>query len=79
MWKATKHHLNESGMTYRQHLYHSLVQSARLTAIAIKSLIHGFIPPWFSSSGPVGVYKIYKEIRNMQHVSQMFKDHDEHA
>ena len=68
-------HLIESRMSYRKHLFHSIKQSARLIVIAIKSLIHGVFPGIYVNSGPLGVYRIYKEVRQMEHVRKaLYKD-----
>lgn len=61
-------HLIESRMSYTKHLAHSVKQSCRLIVIAIKSLIHGVFPGIFINSGPLGVYRIYKEVRQMEHI-----------
>ena len=63
-------------MSYLDHLQHSIRQSNRLIVIAIKSYIHGLLPWVYSSAGPLGVYKIYKEIKRMHHVQKLFKKHD---
>jgi hypothetical protein len=68
-----KYHLDvETQWTYRYHLLHSIKQSNRLIVLAIKSYIHGVFPNLYASDGPVGIYKIYKEIRNIQHVKKLF-------
>ena len=74
--KRLKDHLQESDMSYGQHLAHSVKQSTRLIVIAAKSLVHGVLPWFFASAGPVGVYRIYKEIRQLHHVQRIFKNHD---
>jgi len=71
-----KQHLEESDMSYGQHLTHSLKQSGRLIVIAVKSVIHGILPWFFASAGPLGVYKVYKEIRKLHHVQRIFQKHD---
>lgn len=63
-------------MSYGQHLTHSLRQSGRLIVIAVKSVIHGILPWFFASAGPLGVYRIYKEIRQLHHVQRIFKSYD---
>ena len=45
--------------------------------IALKSLIHGVFPWLFTNSGPLGVYKIYKEVKRMHHVQRMFQKQDQ--
>lgn len=70
--KTVKEHLNESNMSYTEHLAHSIKQSNRLIVIAIKSYVHGIFPWFFDSAGPLGVYKIYKEIKKMEHVRKLF-------
>jgi hypothetical protein len=74
--KKVQEHLTESGMTYGQHLTHSIKQSWRLIVIAIKSLIHGILPWFYASAGPLGVYRIYKEIRQFHHIKRILKSHD---
>lgn len=71
-----REHLAESGMTYWQHLCHSVRQSSRLIWIAILSIIHGVLPWLFAASGPRGVYSIYREIRRLHHVQRIFRQHD---
>ena len=66
-------------MRYGQHLTHSLKQSGRLIVIAVKSVIHGILPWFFVSAGPLGVYRIYKEIRQLHHVQRIFKSHDQES
>lgn len=74
--KKAKDHLVESGWSYAYHLFHSIKQSNRLVAIAIKSYLHGFFPWMFASSGPLGIYKIYKEIKKIHHVQKLFRMQD---
>jgi hypothetical protein len=69
-------HLIESQMSYCKHLFHSIKQSTRLIVIAIKSLIHGVFPGIYINSGPVGVYRIYKEVRKMKHVQKALEKDD---
>jgi hypothetical protein len=75
--KPVKDHLQESRMSYAQHLSHSIMQSNRLVAIAVKSYIHGLLPWFFAASGPLGIYSIYREIKKMHHVQKMFSNHDD--
>ena len=72
--KSAREHLNDSQMGYWTHLIHSFKQSNRLVAIAVKSYIHGVFPWVFANRGPVGVYKIYREIRNMRHIRKILND-----
>jgi hypothetical protein len=69
--KSAREHLADSRMSYWTHLAHSFKQSNRLVAIAVKSYIHGIFPWVFANRGPVGVYKIYREIRNMHHIRKI--------
>ena len=69
--KSAQDHLQESQMGYCTHLAHSFRQSNRLISIAVKSYIHGIFPWLFANRGPVGVYKIYREIRQMRHVRKI--------
>ena len=70
-------HLEESQMSYCKHLGHSVKQSARLILIAVKSLIHGVFPGIYVNSGPLGIYKIYKEIKQMEHVRKAFRQDEQ--
>ena len=74
--KPAKEHFKESGMGYWAHLMHSIKQSNRLIVLAVKSYIHGFLPWLFASSGPIGIYRIYKEIKHLHHVQRIFKKDD---
>jgi len=76
MTKKAKEHLIESRMSYCEHLAHSIKQSNRLIAIAIKSYIHGIFPWMFPSAGPLGVYRIYKEVKRMHHIQKMYNQED---
>ena len=69
--KSAKQHLQDSQMGYWTQLTHSFKQSNRLVAIAVKSYIHGIFPQFFANRGPVGVFKIYREIRNMRHIRKI--------
>jgi hypothetical protein len=73
--KSAKEHLQNSNMNYWTHLAHSIKQSNRLISIAVKSYIHGVLPWFFANRGPVGVFKIYKEIRRMRHIKKILRDH----
>jgi hypothetical protein len=72
--KKITHHLAESRMSYTKHLMHSIGQSIRLIVIAIKSLIHGVFPSLYINSGPLGVYRIYKEVKHLEHVRKAFEN-----
>lgn len=76
MFKKTREHLVESEMNYWQHLMHSIKQSNRLVVIAFKSYVHGVLPWIWSSAGPLGVYRIYKEIKRMHHIQKQFRKDD---
>ena len=69
--KSARQHLQDSNMGYWTHLAHSFRQSNRLISIAVKSYIHGIFPWLFANRGPVGVYKIYREIRNKRHIRKI--------
>jgi hypothetical protein len=72
--KRVQQHLEESEMSYWTHLGHSVKQSNRLIVIALKSYVHGVLPWFYASDGPLGVYRIYREIRRMHHVQRLFRD-----
>jgi hypothetical protein len=69
--KSAREHLNNSQMGYWTHMAHSFRQSNRLVAIAVKSYIHGIFPQFFANRGPVGVFKIYREIRQQRHIRKI--------
>ena len=75
--KKITQHLAESRMSYWKHLGHSINQSTQLVILAIKSSIHGLFPLIFANAGPLGIYKIYKEIKQLHHVQKLFKQQDE--
>jgi hypothetical protein len=75
--KRVKEHLEESNMGYSEHLAHSVKQSNRLIVIAIKSYLHGLFPWMYASAGPLGIYRIYKEVKRMHHIQRMYKKDDE--
>lgn len=77
--KKARNHLEESNMHYWKHFFHSVKQSSRLLAIAGKSLLHGIFPQIYANAGPLGIYKIYKEIKNLHHVQKMFKRHEQQS
>jgi hypothetical protein len=72
--KRAQQHLEEREMSYWTHLGHSVKQSNRLIVIALKSYVHGVLPWFYASDGPLGVYRIYREIRRMHHVQRLFRD-----
>lgn len=72
--KKITQHLDESEMTYIAHLRHSVKQSNRLIVIALKSYLHGLVPSIFASAGPLGIYRIYKEIKRHHHIQRIFKN-----
>jgi len=69
--KSAQEHLQQSEMGYWTHLVHSFRQSNRLIVIAVKSYVHGVFPWFYASEGPVGVFKIYKEIRQQRHIRKI--------
>lgn len=77
LFKKTKEHLKETKWSYWQHLMHSIKQSNRLISLAVKSYLHGIMPWLFPNAGPIGIYRIYKEIKRMHHVQKMFAREDE--
>jgi hypothetical protein len=74
MIKSAQQHLQNSDMGYWTHLVHSVKQSNRLIVIAVKSYVHGFFPWFFANSGPIGVFKIYKEIRQIHHIKKILNN-----
>lgn len=74
MIKESKEHLKETKWSYWKHLRHSFKQSNRLVLVAFKSYIHGIVPAWYKSDGPIAIYKMYREISKIHHVQKVFKN-----
>ena len=72
--KESIYHLrDETGWTYRYHLWHSIINSSRLIKIAFKSVVHGFLPFLWKADAPKGVIKMYHEIMKIEHIRKMDK------
>jgi hypothetical protein len=69
-------HLRDANWTYWQHLSHALVQVRKLIVITFKGLVHGFIPWVWPGAAPVGIYQLYKEMRNLRHVQPRYEADD---
>lgn len=76
MLSKSKEHLEETQWSYWKHLRHSFKQSNRLISIAFKSYIHGIVPAWYKSDGPVTIYKMYREIQKIHHIKKIFNKLD---
>jgi len=74
--RESREHLRETGWSYAKHLHHSVRQSNRLIKIALQSYLHGLIPCIYKANGPLGIYRIYKEIRKIKHVLKIFDQDD---
>lgn len=68
-WRA---HLHETNWTYWQHLRHSIEVCSKLVYIAFMSILHGLIPGFWANRGPVGIYRIYKNMRRLPHARRLF-------
>tara|TARA_B100001057_G_scaffold500956_1_gene619220 strand:+ start:831 stop:1121 length:291 start_codon:yes stop_codon:yes gene_type:complete len=72
--KEAIHHLKvETGWSYWYHLWHSICNSARLIAIAFKSVVHGLIPSVWKADAPKEVIRMYHEIMRIEHIKKMDK------
>ncbi len=76
IFKKCKDHLCEAKSGYVSHLIHSIYQSNRLIAAALKSYIHGFIPCAFKADAPKTVIRMYHEIKRIRHLDKLFKDEE---
>ena len=74
LYRKSKEHLEETEWSYWKHLTHSIHQSNKLIATALKSYIHGIFPCWFKADGPVTVAKMYHQIMKIHHVNKMIKE-----
>jgi len=52
-------HLNESKVTYLEHLSWALISGIRLIYAGMASIIHGVLPSLFNSTAPRTVIDIY--------------------
>ena len=75
--KKAKEHLDETGWTYWQHLHHSIVTGNRLISVALKGYVHGLIPGIWPGKGPIGIYRIYKDMKKLRHVQRLYKAEDD--
>jgi len=73
-FKQSREHLDETEWTYWQHLRHSVMQSNRLVATAVKSYIHGVFPMWFKADGPKTVFRMYHQIKRIRHIEKMERE-----
>lgn len=71
-----KHHLEETGWTYRQHLMHGLHQCKHLATLTFVGLIHSFIPGIWPNKAPLGIYKLYRSMKNLKHIKPIYGDLD---
>lgn len=69
-------HLKDTGWTYWQHLHHSLVVGAALIKIAALGLIHGLIPGFWANKAPIGIYRVFKDMRRLRHTQKLFDAED---
>lgn len=74
MFNKSKEHLKETQWSYWKHLCHSFKQSNKLISVAFKSYIHGIVPAWYKSDGPVTIIKMYHQIMKIQHIWKMNRD-----
>lgn len=71
-YKEAKHHLEEeTGWTYRYHLWHSIKNSWVLIVIAFKSVVHGLFPWVWKADSPKAVIKLYHQIMRVRHIEEM--------
>ena len=69
-------HLRDANWTYWEHLFHALIQVRKLIVITFKGLVHGFIPWLWPGAAPVGLYQLYKDMRNLRHIQPRYEADD---
>ena len=72
-----RQHLEETGWTYWQHLHHSIVVCSRLMKIVVLGLLHGLFPAFWANKGPVGIYRLFKDMRRLRHTQKYFEAEDQ--
>tara|TARA_R100000152_G_C6748207_1_gene171799 strand:- start:885 stop:1148 length:264 start_codon:yes stop_codon:yes gene_type:complete len=65
-------HLAEHSFGYWQHCKHALSLNVRLLKMLYKSTIHGFFPNSYADDGPIEVYNIYHEIKELPNVKKLY-------
>lgn len=73
MLKASKNHLEESQIRYKEHLKFALYASFLLMYAGIVSLIHAFIPAMFKGTSAFIVIKLYQQ-RLVGHPNKRYQD-----
>ena len=69
-------HLADHTMTYWQHWRHGMKLSIRLTKMMFKSTVHAWFPNTFANDGPIEVYNIYHEIKDLPNVQRLYSKLD---
>lgn len=77
MFKRWRQHLIDCTWTYWEHFTHGMHQCGRLASITIKGFIHSIIPGLYPSEAPLGIYRLYKDMRKLKHVQRVYKREDE--
>lgn len=72
MTKEKMDHLADHTMTYWEHWKHGMGLSLRLTKMVLKSTVHAFMPNTFANDGPIEVWNIYNEIKDLPNVSRLY-------
>ena len=71
-----KKHLRDCEWSYWEHLAHGLHQCARLSVLTFKGIIHSFVPGIWPAEAPVGIYRMYKDMRKLKHVQRIYQLED---
>ena len=67
-------HLKDHQFGYWEHWRHSMKLAVRMTILALKSIVHAFLPNSFANDGPTTIYKTYHEIKDLPNVKALFKE-----
>lgn len=70
-------HLKDTGWTYWQHLHHSIVVGGQLIKIALLGFVHGLFPGFWTNKAPVGIYRVFKDMRRLRHTQKLFDAEDQ--
>ena len=72
MAKEKMDHLADHTMSYWEHWKHGMGLSVRLTKMMLKSTVHAFFPNTFANDGPIEVWNIYHEIKDLPNVKKLY-------
>tara|TARA_Y100001973_G_C5181114_1_gene324949 strand:+ start:267 stop:506 length:240 start_codon:yes stop_codon:yes gene_type:complete len=69
-------HLKDHSMGYWEHCKHALEINNKLIPMVLKSTVHAFFPNAYADDGPIEVYNIYHEIKELPNVRKLYEQLD---